>query len=55
STSNPFDTLKTVDYDDELGANGGISKTIDNVANPNVASTSLGMNKDEDGSYRGKN
>ncbi|GJY68293.1 hypothetical protein Tco_0471275 [Tanacetum coccineum] len=55
STSDPFDTLKTIDYDDELGANGGISKTVDNVANLNVASTSLGTDRDEDSSYRGKN
>ncbi|GJT37162.1 hypothetical protein Tco_0937027 [Tanacetum coccineum] len=46
----PLETIRRF-----LGANGGISKTVDNVANPNVASTSLGTNRDEDGSYRGKN
>ncbi|GJT47876.1 hypothetical protein Tco_0974033 [Tanacetum coccineum] len=54
SISNPFDALKTVDNDDELGANGGISKTADNVANPNMAATSLGTNRDVYDSIEGE-
>ncbi|GKA81991.1 hypothetical protein Tco_0788739 [Tanacetum coccineum] len=55
STSNLFDALKTVVNDDKLGANRGISRTADNMVNPNVATRSLGTNKENGGSDIGKN
>nr|GEU74175.1 ribonuclease H-like domain-containing protein [Tanacetum cinerariifolium] len=56
STSNPFDAHKKVENDDELGANGGIFNTVDNVANhPYVATSSLRMNRERVGLVKGKN
>lgn len=55
TTSNTFDALKMVEKDDELGANGGTSKTADNVINPNVDTRSLGTNREKVGSNIGKN
>ncbi|GJU19095.1 hypothetical protein Tco_1147061 [Tanacetum coccineum] len=55
STSKSFDAHKTVENDDELGVNGGISETTDNVVNPNVANTSVGTNRKKEVSNIGKN
>nr|GEY63790.1 hypothetical protein [Tanacetum cinerariifolium] len=49
------DALKTVENDDELGANEGISKMANNVVNPNVVTRSLKTNREKNGSNIEKN
>ncbi|GKE05436.1 hypothetical protein Tco_1397454, partial [Tanacetum coccineum] len=55
STSNLFDALKMVENDDDLGENGGISKTVDNEVNPKVTTWFLGTNREKAVSNIGKN
>ncbi|GJR51037.1 hypothetical protein Tco_1401558 [Tanacetum coccineum] len=55
SNGNVLHTVRVEHDESYLDANRGISRTADNVVNPNMATWSLGTNNENGGSDIGKN